>query len=69
MPKHPDYDEIPEHLYQEFMGFMGAHDNDELPDGAWWCTLEQAAEQFIAKHGLKADANSATHQYLWEKQE
>lgn len=44
---------FPEDLKDEFMGFMSANDHDDLPDGAWFHLLEQAAEEFIKKHKLK----------------
>ncbi|MGV0128885.1 hypothetical protein [Burkholderia gladioli] len=55
---------IPHHLRDEFLGWMAAHDFDDMPDGAWFATLETAAEQFIEQHGLRADANDAAHWYL-----
>lgn len=56
---------IPVRLRGEFQGFMDAHNIDDLPDGAWWCHLEEAAETFIKQKKLKwADSNGAVHQYL-----
>ena len=44
---------------------MEAHDFDNLPDGAWFHCLEQAAQEFLNKHKLtKPCANTATHRYL-----
>jgi hypothetical protein len=43
---------------------MDAHDNDDLPDGAWFQVLEDAAEQFMKDNKIRGDANDATHQYL-----
>lgn len=44
---------------------MDAHDFDDLPDGAWFAVLEDAAQQFIDTNRLgKACNNSAAHQYL-----
>ena len=55
---------IPDHLHHEFVGYMAAMDNDELPDGAWWCVLEDTATSFMKEHNLKGCTNTATHQYL-----
>lgn len=56
---------IPVRLRAEFVGFMAAHDMDELPDGAWFAVLEDAAQTFIDQHKLRhACNNSAAHQYL-----
>lgn len=55
---------IPKELQDEFYGFMKIYDNEELPDGAWWALLEEAASSFIKLHKLKVDSNDATHQYL-----
>lgn len=56
---------IPERLRDKFKAHMQAHDFDGMPDGAWFATLETAAQQFIDKNHLRfADNNSAAHQYL-----
>jgi hypothetical protein len=55
---------IPEHLKDDFVGYMSVMDKDELPDGAWWCVLEDSAIEFMKEHKLKGDSNTATHQYL-----
>jgi hypothetical protein len=56
---------LPNHLKDEFLGFMEAHDLDDLPDGAWFAVLEQAAESFIKEHKLKrCDENDLAHLYL-----
>jgi len=55
---------IPKHLREEFMSYMEAHDNDDLPDGAWFCVLENAGEQFLQEHKPKGDGNDAAHLYL-----
>ena len=31
---------------------MEAHDFDDLPDGAWFYCLEQAAQEFLNKYNL-----------------
>ena len=55
---------IPPALRQEFMAHMEAHDFDDMPDGAWFATLENAAQQFMDSHKLKGCNNTAAHQYL-----
>ena len=55
---------IPDHLRDEFLGWMAAHDFDDMSDGAWFATLETAAEQFIEKHNLNSCPNDAAHWYL-----
>lgn len=56
---------IPVRLRDAFVSHMVAHDFEHMSDGAWFATLETAAQEFIDKHRLKyADNNSATHQYL-----
>lgn len=56
---------IPVRLRAEFKAHMEAHDFDSMSDGAWFATLESAAEDFIDKHRLKhADRNDAAHQYI-----
>ena len=55
---------IPEHLKDEFLGFMRAANDDSLPDGAWWAKLEDAAEEFMRQHKLGDDANGAVLLYL-----
>lgn len=62
-PKHTP-GPIPTRLWVEFATHMQAHDFDELPDGAWFCTLETAAEQFMRDRKIRGDGNDAAHQYL-----
>lgn len=57
---------IPDDMWADFCAVMATQVDNDLPDGAWWQVLENTAEFFIAKRGLKADANTATHQFLWE---
>ncbi|MDE2467782.1 MAG: hypothetical protein KGL35_03335 [Bradyrhizobium sp.] len=62
----PTQHPIPDELYDEFDAYMEAHNNHDLPDGAWFQCLQDAAEKFIELHGIQgADALDATHQYLW----
>lgn len=56
---------IPVKLRERFKAHMDAHNNDDLPDGAWFAVLEDAAEEFFIKFRLqRGDPNSAAHQYL-----
>jgi hypothetical protein len=58
---------IPERLRTQFFCFMDSYADvaEDLPDGAWFATLEEGARKFIKKNNLKfADDNSAVHQYL-----
>jgi hypothetical protein len=56
---------IPMRLRDAFVAHMVSHDFEQMSDGAWFATLETAAQQFIDKHRLKfACNNSAAHQYL-----
>lgn len=56
---------IPVRLREKFVSHMKAHDFDNLNDGAWFATLENAAQDFIDRYRLKfACNNTATHQYL-----
>ena len=56
---------IPRRLRGEFKAFMDANNLDSMPDGAWFYTLETAAQEFIDSNNLKfADNNCAAHQYL-----
>ena len=60
---------IPVSLREKFKAHMEAHDWDDLPDGAWFANLEDAAERFCKNYKLHfACRNSATHQYLRMKQ-
>ena len=43
---------IPVRLRDKFIAHMVASDFDDMPDGAWFYTLEQAAEQFMRQHKL-----------------
>lgn len=43
---------------------MRLHDHEDLPDGAWFAMLEEAAQQFMDDHKLRGCNNSAVHQYL-----
>lgn len=53
-----------EAVRSEFVAYMSAHDMDDLPDGAWWQVLEDAATTFLEEHKIKYDSNSATHKFL-----
>lgn len=50
---------------EEFIGFMAAYDDDDLPDGAWFAKLESAGELWLKSHPeKKADGNDLAHRYL-----
>lgn len=58
---------IPTKLREKFVCFMAANDDDDLPDGAWFATLESAAQTFMHRHGLTQPwhcCNAAAHQYI-----
>ena len=56
---------IPERLLPEFLALLDAADNDDLPDGAWWAVLEEAAAKFLVDHKLSDDeACDAVHQWV-----
>lgn len=57
---------IPKRLRDKFIAHMDAHNFDEMPDGAWFATLETAAIEFLQRHKLRGDENDATHWYLNE---
>ena len=66
MKKNP----IPQWLRPQFFAHMAEHDDDSLPDGAWFQRLEDAALDFMQKNRLMQPwrcTNNATHQYLREK--
>jgi hypothetical protein len=43
---------------------MNAADDDNMPTGAWFQMLEDAAHEFMRMHKLHGDANDAAHQYI-----
>lgn len=56
---------IPVGLREEFKAYMEASENDDLPDGAWFAVLEDAAGWFMKQHKIKhGDAHDAAHQYI-----
>lgn len=58
---------IPRGLRPAFIAHMAAHDNNDLPDGAWFAVLEDAAESFMKSHKLTQPwrcPNDAVHAYL-----
>jgi hypothetical protein len=58
---------VPVKLREKFTKHMEAHDFDDLPYGAWFHCLEQAAQEFLNKYNLTKPwhcANTATHRYL-----
>lgn len=60
---------IPVRMRPDFLAHMDAHNMDDLPDGAWFQVLEDAAAEFIKRNRLRfVDENTATHQYLRMKE-
>lgn len=55
---------IPADKVSEFVAFMECSDMDDMPDGAWFQILEDAAAAFMKQQGIKGCSNSAVHQYL-----
>lgn len=55
---------IPQHLEDEFEGYVSMADDPEAPDGAWWAMLLDAATAFMHSKKLKGDPHDAVHQYL-----
>lgn len=60
---------IPLSKLPEFVGYMEAFDNDDMPDGAWFQMLEDAATEFMKMNKIKGDSNSAVHLYLQQRHE
>jgi hypothetical protein len=53
---------------EDLVAFMAPYDMDDLPDGAWFHLLEEAAEKYIKETGIKGwDENSLAHYYLNNK--
>ena len=53
-------------MNQELFYLMAAHDNDDLPDGAWWQVLEDAVYYWNRQHGTCLNLNETVHTYLKE---
>lgn len=49
---------------RELLDYIGAHDFDDLPDGAWFATLEAAAIEWNEQNGTDYCENDAAHAYL-----
>jgi hypothetical protein len=54
-------------MTDELYYFIEAHDNDDLPDGAWWSVLENAVTYWNEKHGTNFDENETVHAYVERK--
>lgn len=48
----------------DFIAFMNAYDNDDLPDGAWWQMLEDGALQWWREKDNYLDPTDTVHFYL-----
>lgn len=55
---------IPQKLRDEFIGYVSAYDDDDLPDGAWFAIIEDQCREFMFIHKLRGDANDAAFQLL-----
>ena len=62
---------VPEHLVDEFVGFMDAayEFGAELPDGAFMEHVSDSAAYFRSQHNLSGSVNHMLHQYAKIKQE
>ncbi len=49
---------------QDLLNYISAHDDDDLPDGAWFANLEGAVADWNDVHGTNYDENDAAHAYL-----
>ncbi len=48
-----------------FMGYMDAHNDEDLPDGAWFAMLEEGAGSFIEQEGISTiDSHDLVNYYL-----
>lgn len=48
---------------KDLFAYLDAADNDDLPDGAWWATLEEAVEYFNKGNGTTFNPNDTVHLY------
>lgn len=55
---------IPAANRDEFFACMTAANDNDLPDGAWFAVLEEAAERFMRANRIRGCANSAVHQWI-----
>lgn len=55
---------IPARLFEDFCAALDAVNDDDLPDGAWWQMLEDAADEFMRKHRIGGCRNAATHRWV-----
>jgi hypothetical protein len=59
-----DTDWLSNVMMPEFLAALDAANDNDLPDGAWWHMLEDAADEFMREHHLRGCRNSATHQWI-----
>ncbi len=52
-------------LSEELMAFIEAHNDRDLPDGAWRYNLESAVHAWNKKHRTRLDPSDTIHVYLW----
>jgi hypothetical protein len=55
---------IPKAHLDGFLAALDFADDDDLPDGAWFAVLEDAARSYMKRHKIRGDANSAVHQWV-----
>lgn len=55
---------IPPRLINEFRGYMDAAEQPDLPDGAWFQVMDDAARDFMRRYNLRGDPFDAREQYF-----
>jgi hypothetical protein len=53
-----------DHLF----AYLSVHDNEDAPDGAWWCMLEDGVRMYNREHGVNLDPLETVHAYIQQKQ-
>ena len=56
---------IPQEHRDAFVAHMEAHDFDDLPDGAWFAVLVDAAREFMTYNSIKHGFDEAHEAALW----
>lgn len=56
--------EMTEDQKTQMYAYMSAHDDDDMPDGAWQAMLEDAAKEWARKNGEEVDGHDAFMEYL-----
>ena len=55
-------------MNDELFYFMDAYTDDNAPDGAWQCMLEDAVNFFNKDNGTNYDSFDTFHEYLERKE-